>query len=472
MNLKYYFFFFLISVASLQSCKKFLDAKPDDKYTEEEVFKQENTIQQTLNGIYYDLADNNLYGAALTSEAIEILARRYNINSTLSAYASIRYNYNEKAAAGTTFDNIWTKAYNTILKTNKFIEQLEQVTDNVVLSQNKRSILLGEAYAIRAFLHFDLLRIYGPSFADNPSGDAIPYYTSANGELQPVLAGDAVIEKVLADYNHALELLAQDAVIAQGVVLKLTGDVDFYGDYRNRRLNYYAVKGLLARTLLYSGNRDAAYGAAKEVLDQGEQWFPWLDYGAIVGAQDPDRVFSTEVLFGINNPNMYTNQSNYFSATQNAALLLAPVRSTLDEFFEWNENDYRYTTTWFEGPSGFRTFYKYADVQDINQPRRYFQPLLRKSELYYIVAETAPDPLEALQYLNTVRYNRGLSDLAEDADLATEIGKEYQKEFFGEGQLFFYYKRTGAWMVLDGNGDYDYDFNPNIPLPFSETELR
>jgi hypothetical protein len=60
--------------------------------------------------------------------------------------------------------------------------------------------------------------------------------------------------------------------------------------------------------------------------------------------------------------------------------------------------------------------------------------------MYYIAAEAQTDKTLAFGYLNTVRKNRGLLDLPLTAVIATEIRNEYKREFYGEGQLFFYYK--------------------------------
>ena len=80
---------------------------------------------------------------------------------------------------------------------------------------------------------------------------------------------------------------------------------------------------------------------------------------------------------------------------------------------------------------------------------RYFQerlPLIRKSEMYYIAAECAETKENAIAYLNEVRNNRGFqysTQLSTSDDVEDEILKEYRKEFWGEGQLWFYYKRKG-----------------------------
>jgi hypothetical protein len=125
------------------------------------------------------------------------------------------------------------------------------------------------------------------------------------------------------------------------------------------------------------------------------------------------------------------------------------------------------------------TFNKFADLTDQTKPWRFMQPLIRKSELYYILAETETNPVSGLGYLNTVRYNRGLPNVTNAALLAAEIQKEYQKEFWGEGQVFFYYKRTAQPTIPSGTSATStvymsgtFAANYVVPVPLSETTPR
>jgi len=68
--------------------------------------------------------------------------------------------------------------------------------------------------------------------------------------------------------------------------------------------------------------------------------------------------------------------------------------------------------------------------------------------MYYIAAECAnanADSLKATTLLDSVRAHRNLPVYTTPAlktdSVNTEIRKEYQKEFLGEGQMFYYYKR-------------------------------
>lgn len=70
--------------------------------------------------------------------------------------------------------------------------------------------------------------------------------------------------------------------------------------------------------------------------------------------------------------------------------------------------------------------------------------LIRLSEMYYILAECAETPEEASNFLNSVREVRGIDPVScTSQTVQSEIEKEYRKEFYGEGQVFFYYKRLG-----------------------------
>ena len=87
-------------------------------------------------------------------------------------------------------------------------------------------------------------------------------------------------------------------------------------------------------------------------------------------------------------------------------------------------------------------------------------PLIRLPEMYYIVAECASSASESADALNTVRFARGISYSDEilttgydDLDIISEenkdqtkrineIMKEYRKEYFAEGQLFYFFEST------------------------------
>src|SRR5690606_37640828 len=79
-------------------------------------------------------------------------------------------------------------------------------------------------------------------------------------------------------------------------------------------------------------------------------------------------------------------------------------------------------------------------------------PAIRLSEIYYIAAESAfaSDPTRALAYFDEVRQHRGIGDKLQADNLGqfqTELLKEYRKEMYAEGQLFYAYKRLNAPII-------------------------
>ncbi len=154
---------------------------------------------------------------------------------------------------------------------------------------------------------------------------------------------------------------------------------------------------------------------------------------------------------------------------------MVPDATRFSEVYEGLMQDYRVVQTWLTGNGkAYRTFYKFAPTAQA-QNWRFVQPLIRKSELYLILAETETDPVKALAFLNTERRNRGLANLGSITSMDVELRKEYQKEFWGEGQLFFYYKRINATGVPSASMPYPWatvDPVYTVPLPLSETSTR
>ncbi len=125
------------------------------------------------------------------------------------------------------------------------------------------------------------------------------------------------------------------------------------------------------------------------------------------------------------------------------------------------------------GSKPYKTFLKYADVVDKTRTFRFSIPLLKISEIYYIAAECEPNAADGITLLNIVRANRGLLPLTTTVNISTELQKEYQKDLFGEGQLFYYYKRRNVTSVANGSSTSgNVTINYNVPLPDSESIYR
>ena len=230
----------LLTTVSFFSCKKFLDVQPEDKVSESQLYSTKNGIRSVLNGIYLDLAANQLYGDNLTLSTIEILGQRYNISTEHNQYKTSTYAYKDKPTVDRMEDN-WSNAYATILNINVFLENLDKYKG--VVGQSTENVYRGEAIAMRALLHFDLLRLYGPRYSTvDSTKQSLPYYRNTKTEVNPLLPANVFMDNVMADLNLAETLLQNDPIITTGVnIAQPEYLVDFLSNNRNYRLNYYAI---------------------------------------------------------------------------------------------------------------------------------------------------------------------------------------------------------------------------------------
>lgn len=458
------------------SCESWLDVKPVDKALEDQVYSTEEGFKEALNGIYIELNQANLYGGQLMFSMVEILAQRYNL-SEIGGYKNLlTYNYTEDEVKKQ-IDGIWTTAYSLIMNCNKLIENADKRTG--VLSESNYKLIKGEALALRAFLHFDLLRLFGPVYKTNPEGISICYNEKFSFDASNLLPASQVVEKIIKDLQTAETLLADDPIVTQGTLTGEVNDGDYSLRYRNQRMNYYAVQALQARVYLYAQQDQNALITARKLVEVQEKWFPFVEYKDIKEPtnKNPDRVFSTELIFALHNRKRADIYTNYFSYEKKNDIF-APAEQYLAKLYD--QNDWRYEPMWMlpsDGSVAFECFHKYEKTENVSYVS-YLLPMIRISEMFFIVAETTNDPDEAKSCLNRVREHRGQPVLADEEviDAKEIVAQEYIKEFYGEGQLFFYYKRVNApeIPVTAGNGtpvpmdDAKYQF----PVPDSEMDYR
>lgn len=466
---------FILSVFMLVSCESWLDAKPEDRLTDEDLFNSVSGFRSALNGVYVEMNDRSLYGANLLVTVVEVLAQRYDFSGTTTEVSKMgNYEYDTDYSKKQ-FDAIWKKAYSLIANCNKLLEYAEKKPD--VLAGNSRKLIMGETYALRAFLHFDLLRLFGPVYSEDKSAESIPYnlrYSISAGSLLPA---EQVIEKVLADLSEAENLLKDsDPIIESGPQNVEAEDGLNVTTFRTQRLNYYAVKALQARVNLYAGDKEAALASAREVVKVQEKWYPFTKYSEVMGTKNADRIFSSEILFALYNSARNEIFEDFFSPAVEPSKVYLPKKNVDDFFVVDRDKDWRYSSTWLTNSQRgeYKCFHKYENVSSAKNINGLI-PLVRITEMYYIIAEASSDPAEALEAINTVMYNRGLPEVTDYVKVAETVKEEYKREFWGEGQLFFYYKRVNEPVLHSYSENTDIEMSETtyvIPLPLSETDFR
>lgn len=466
------------------SCDDWLEVKPYDKISEGELLKSEEGYQKMLNGIYIDLNSEALYGKTLTVEMIEVMGGAYTIGNDNSVWGNYKdlssYKYATEYWRGR-LDQTWNKAYALILNCNKILETIDD--NQHLFTGGSYYVVKGEALALRAMLHFDMLRLFGPVYSKDSDKKAIPYYTKQTNAPEPLLTAEEVAGHVVADLEEARTLLANDPVKTEGTLM--SGAQDGTGNfmrYRALRLNYYAVEALLARVYLYMGDKKDAFKYASDVIKTADNGiFPFVDKSLVTGSPaDPDRIFSSEVIFALTNTSRGTIYKNYYDPSRLPNYVFYMDNSLMSNIVYGGaattggyQDDYRYRANWIATGSN-RYFYKYSDMVANGSIQNTMIPMVRLGEMFLIAAESQSDVLaKGVQYVNALRRNRGVANLQ---TLTPDLLKyEYIRELYGEGQLFYLYKRLNCDVITSANSSKNpkaSDLIFVVPLPDSETENR
>lgn len=472
----------LLIVLLLQSCSDWLAVTPSDRITKDVTFSTVDGFRTALNGVYIELNSPDLYGKNLSYDFVELLANRYAINSeNQDKYKLVKEQYYTSTFVKNILTATWEKAYNMIANLNLIIENTE--LNRGVLNNSNYAIIRGEALALRALLHFDMLRLFGPVPTDKNTL-AIPYYTTFDFQKREYLTVDRALELIIEDLLASEALLKEyDPIVDNGIN---DGNKDNFLNYRNIRFNYYAVKGILARAYLYSGDKPAALEVAKEVIAVQESYFPFTPASETLNTlENPDRLFSSEILFGLQNSSRNSIFFSTFNVMEmdavNAYYSYNKVVESSDCFESSRADDIRFKC-WFNETkeiSGkkYYIFGKYKGGVDNKILLNQIMPIIRVSEVYYIAAESEPNKSDGLIHLNKVRNSRGLDNESSTSSYNFEgyILREYIRETWGEGQLFFYYKRLNKTTILSAYEDDSVpmkEANYIMPLPDDEKNYK
>ena len=483
-------------MVGIQSCTSWLDITPEAQVNDEKMFSTQQGFKDVLNGIYITASSEKLYANNLLFGFVDALAQYYEIPSEEHEFAKVaKYEYKDVEVAPK-IDEMWLELYFCIANCNILLERLEEVGPTFFEDERAYYVMHGEALALRAFFHFDLLRLWAPSYKKDPNYTAIPYITEYTNKISPQSTVAEVIDSVIVDLKMAAaDLKDYDPIFDPIYQVESNGtspadmymwtqpmpDRDDFMSYRGFRMNYYAVNALLARVYAYKLDKKSAYDYAKIVLESGV--FKFTNYWEITQvAEYRNRILRPEIIFAFNVPQLtdiYDPYSTLWSFDQNRYLTI----KNSNEIFQSSPNDYRLNYLMedevlasFDRPSCI----KFVEPENSNALTEgdygAIAPMIRISEMYYYVCEYLMDSdLEAakteLQKLRDARNAKETLTATSAEELQSIIVNDARREFMAEGQMFYFYKRLGL-NVIDESSTYimkDADFV--LPLPDVDLEF-
>ncbi len=455
-------------IVLLTSSCSFLDIDTPGIVNNGKMFGNEQGFIDAMDGVYASMAAEGLYGKELSFGFIDEIAQLYfndygEGETTLTKSIDLKYRDEDVRER---IDGIWGDAYNVISSANSIIDNVSGH------SYPGLPHIEGEARAVRAMVHFDILRLFAPGM-EKAESEAIPYVDHFSITPFRRLAVKDVYDRITDDLERSYKLLSESPEISGRTP-------------SNVYMNKYAVAALLARVHNWAGNHGEAAKYAEAALEGDFQFTRDEQVKSLFKGYLANR----ECIFGLHAPNMYLDvRSNLYPTRLTESMMM--VRDNYQTLFEVptftsTNNDYRYQAcfskrTWTKSVTLCVKLYdkNYDEDQIVPTGRIPGPNLIRIPEMYYILAESAyasADTGHALEYLNTVVTARGLRPLSlEDIDTEAKFRRklvgEYIKEYWGEGQIFFTYKRFN--MDMDGVNSKHFTASDDVyvlPLPESEYE--
>ena len=431
-NLKYIVIFLFLAI-NFWRCNKKVDLNPTYTINGDASFKSIDDYQAALIGAYSQLKAGDYYSSGGSNAFVDLpdmmSDNLFETSESLANYTEMqRWSY---TADDQNIENIWLNGYQVIQEANIVLRNIDKLGNTGAVNRVR-----GQALALRAHAHFDLLRYFGEEFSRNSTKLGIPYVDVFNIEQKPArLTVKGTLDKIEADLKLSKSLLSNTDIPIQSVT-SVAGTNRAY-------IDSLVVDAMLARMYNYSGVSDSAIKYASYVINArqlaGSSDFPliWQD------ATTAEVIWSVKFQTGNSGP----NDDVYYAVGNRAS-----YRPTTNLLSLYNTNsDVRYSSYFqirAKGSSSRLVVSKYLAKQPyLNKPDGVTDfKVFRTGEMYLIRAEAYAlqgNEALALTDLNTLRMARGADIGSESgAVLMNAIFDERRKELVVEGQRFFDLKRT------------------------------
>ncbi|KQC02525.1 RagB/SusD family nutrient uptake outer membrane protein [Pedobacter sp. Hv1] len=438
----------LAVVLLLTSCTK-LDFKPTDLILPEQAFRNISDINLGLIGVYAPMDYSTLsYSSIVSDEAI------YPQENTVGNSDAFRWLYNGSNGSVT---GLYYTNYQAIDRANRVLEAMDKLTftgTDIALADRYR----GELLALRAYLHFELLRAYASS-----------YQTGALGVTY--MEKSAIVYPARESFEAVIAKAKKDLIAAKALIPSTFTD--------KTRITKIAVAAIQARVALYEKNWVDADKYATEVINAvplaTKAQFPgiWID------AND------NEVIWKLKRVSGDSRTGDFFFRQSGSYVLYAPSFKLIATFDQTNDIRYVPYIKFDNSRTGTRSKYlvnKYIGgtsstpgLADVKQ--------FRTGEMYLIRAEARAegtgDAAEDINALRAARINGYVNEtFANKTALINAIYDERYKELAFEGHRFFdlrrrnmQIERTPADVAATGSALILLPTKAQYALPIPATEL-
>ncbi|MFD1293551.1 RagB/SusD family nutrient uptake outer membrane protein [Lutibacter holmesii] len=408
-----------------------LDPSLEQEKTVEGSITDVSNLYGIIKGAYSIMTGSGYYGRDIivTNEVRTDNCFSNGNSGRFTTQATFTYNEN------TGF--MWDNAYAAIASANIIIgTDVSSLSGDAAYGEHLR----GQAYAMRALCHFDLLREFGQQHVGGTLG--VPYVTEFKGsDLFPSRNTVAEVkEMIMDDLTMAFSLMS-----------------DSYFDSSKQFISKYAAKAIESRVAIYFGDWATAKSASKAVIDSGlYSIIPAADY---VNSFNQNSSGNSIFELAFNLADNLGSNSLGFIYKLGATGSYGDVQ-VIDEVIDiFETGDVRADILGYEGLM-LRNLYKYPDLNGVNNVN-----LIRYEEVILNYAEALlEDGGDALAQINKLRLERGVPALS--AVTKEDILDERRKELMFEGFRYDDLLRTGQDITK-----FSLQQNISATIPYGDSRM-
>ncbi|MBO0591165.1 RagB/SusD family nutrient uptake outer membrane protein [Cellulophaga sp. E16_2] len=238
----------LIMVGFVLSCSEsFLELTPQSSVSDEEAITNLEDLETSITGVYDEIQGAYYYGRYMFLIP-DVLAD--DVKQNLSANRIVDYAEHVQNVSDAQANSLWTGMYFASNALNNIINSDVEVTAS---SQADKDHILGEAYALRGLVYFDLVKLFAQhyTYTADASHPGVPLILEFDPILEPERSTVAeVYNQVISDMTMAISLMSDTSRSANSNTLSAT-----------------SVKALLSRVYLYKEDWVNAEAMATEVIN-------------------------------------------------------------------------------------------------------------------------------------------------------------------------------------------------------------
>ena len=482
-------------VLMISGCDGFLGVEPRTFTSTTNFYKNQDQIEQAVNGVYAEL--QTLYHVGGGTDFWAVTEMRSD-NTTYQFNPADRGEFQMEAIDeflvnddNSDLEAIWSAIYSGIQQTNTILSRIDQAT---FTDEDLRAQLEGEAKFMRAFYYFHLVRLWGgvPLVLEEVNSPDLAFSEGRASE-------SAVYEQILSDAQEASEFLPSS-----------------YSSSNVGRATKGAAHMLLAKVHMTRENYGDAATELEAVMDQGYSLIP--DYADVfdpANKNNQESIFEIQFEPGVANGAEasawiyrfapFNSEGDVVFGFPDLAFNFAGYNiPTFDMVRAYEDGDERKEASiaFYENPDNRQ--YDVAIGDSIPFIAKYYHefstqgqtaenwPVYRYADALLMYAEALNEQGQTGQahtYLNQVRERAGLEPLGglSQQEFREAVHHEQRVELAFENHRWYQLKRTDrALEVMSAHGEemveqyerltpiaYDIaEYKLLYPIPFREVRLN